>query len=71
MRLTNARFEKINQSLDQIHVKLGGDGKKMSLELKNEIFQKLSEDQIRLGKKYTKEHQVEVISEVLKRFVVE
>lgn len=65
---TQSRFEKIIRNLDEIHKKLGGVGKEMPLEIKNEIIMKLGEGNEKLGKEFSIEHQAKVISEVLEKY---
>lgn len=52
-KIKDLKLSQINKWLDRIHIKLGGQGRIMPSFIKKQIFDEITSDEKRLGRKYT------------------
>lgn len=64
---SKTRFKTLNFYLDEIHRRLGGDGKQMNNSLKDEILGKIANSEEKLGKRHSIEDQSKIIFDVLSK----
>ena len=63
------RIESLEKKLDLLHQKLGGEGKKMNPNLKNEIIKRIANSDEELGKKHTPENYKKIIMESMMELI--
>lgn len=68
-KVKNIKLSRIVKWLDEIHVKLGGEGSIMPAWIKQQIFDEITSDEKKIGKKYSKVDIKESILKVLSQFV--
>lgn len=66
--IIDRRMDNYNWIFDQIHVKLGGKGTIMPTEIKNSIIKKMTDDEKKLGRRYTFDDLTKTMYEVLKKY---
>lgn len=67
-KIKEIRLDNLNEFFDTIHVAMGGEGKTMPIELKNEIMKEITSEEKKLGRKHTLEDIRDSTFEVLKKY---
>jgi len=68
-KLANIKLSQIDKWLDKIHVQLGEEGTTMPAWIKKQVFEEITSDKKRIGRKYSKKDIEESILKVLSQFV--
>jgi hypothetical protein len=64
--LANLRMKRTNSILDEFHVRAGGVGNTMPIEIKQKIHQEMADEEKKLGRKYTNEDLVKSAYKIMK-----
>ncbi|MCD8435951.1 hypothetical protein LNJ03_11675 [Tenacibaculum dicentrarchi] len=59
------RIESLEKKLDLLHQKIGGEGKQMHPNLKNEILKRIINSDVELGNKHTTKNHIKIITETI------
>ena len=68
-KVKDIKLSQIVKLLDEIHVSLGGEGSIMPGWIKQQIFDEITSDEKKIGRKYSKNDIRESIIKVLSQFV--
>lgn len=59
----------LNEFLDEVHIRLGGNGSTMPKELKEKILNEITSDEKKIGRKYTQKEVALSTYKMLKKFM--
>lgn len=68
-KIKDIRVGFINKYLDNVYNKLGGVGKGMPPQIKQEVFDEITSDQKKIGRKYTHDDLVSSVMKVLSQYI--